>query len=962
MQNTITEPNLGYLTTLIQNTMTYEASVRIKAEQDLKELEKQPYYVSLLLRYIADGTMRSEHRLMVTVLLKNLVKKDWDVNLILRPEDKELIKKGCVDLLFSASDTKIQDVLSEIITIISEFDFYKNWTSLLPYLVNQLRTNSSNFETVRGVLFTCHSIFKKYREQSKTDEIEDELIYIMKEFADPMFHTFQGFISSLSQITNPNDLKLIFTCINLLLEIFYSLNWVDIPEYFEEHVAEYSSMFNTILNYDNPALDNNLIEEPGLLDEAKRLVCQSINLYLEKYDEIFIPYVEIFATSVWQLLSKLDSKMKYDAVVSKAIEFLTLVSRSEKHAIFKNALAPICDNIIIPNISLREEDEIIFAEEPIEYIRRDIEGSDTESRRRSAQELIKCLSIYYEKDIADNFLQKIHSLLQNNDWKSRDAAIFLLTCISVKASIQRKGATVVSQYVGVMNFLSTQIVPQLQASSHPIIQADAIKFICTFRQHLPKDSFPVIFPLTIQLLYSYEPVVQTYAAWCIERLLVVRDENDKPRFTQQDVLPFAEQLLQGLFHALDNTEENEYIMKAIMRSTAALKEQMKPIMPAYISKITEVLGQVCKNPNNPKFNHYLFESYATVIRFNRDYISEFEASLFPPFQTILTSGIEEFTPYVFQLISQLLSIRQPPLPQAYLGLFPNFLSANLWESEGNVPGLVAYVATFITKAPQELAKNNQLQQVLGIFQTLVMSKTKDYHGFRILDSLISTVPYEQLSMYMVEIFKVLFTRLQKKKTGQFVRCLIIFFSNFVVKYGAKALLQTINQIQQGIFPSLAKVVWESSLKSISGRIEKKVCAVALAQILFHTDLIQTSVDTWKMLLDELVAFLEGVDKAEEEEEVFVDDDETVLHTERSMAGGYKVTFTKLSFAAMGIEDPVKEVQNSKQYLAQSLSSFVSQLDPQQVQFVRSLILSNPTTAKRLYEYLQSNGFNPSFLQ
>ena len=102
------------------------------AEQDLKEMERQPFYVALLLRYISDASMRSEHRLMVVVFLKNLVKKDWDVNLILRPEDKELIKQGVVELLFSTSDTKIQDVLSEIITIISEFDFYKNWTSLLP--------------------------------------------------------------------------------------------------------------------------------------------------------------------------------------------------------------------------------------------------------------------------------------------------------------------------------------------------------------------------------------------------------------------------------------------------------------------------------------------------------------------------------------------------------------------------------------------------------------------------------------------------------------------------------------------------------------------------------------------------------------------------------------------------------------------------------------------------------------
>ena len=787
----------------------------------------------------------------------------------------------------------------------------------------------------------------------------------MTQFAEPMLKLFEGIVGAVQSTSSPTDLKMMFTCINLLLEIYYSLNWVDIPEYFEEHIEQYSKIFSFILDYENSALDNNLDEEPGLLEEAKKLVCQSINIYAEKYDEIFLPYVEKFATCVWQLLSKLDLRIKFDAEVSKALEFLTLVSRGEKYGIFKEALAAICDNIIIPNVSLREEDEMIFVEEPIDYIRRDIEGSDSDTRRRSAQELIKSLSIHFEKEISEIFISKIQTLLQNSDWKSKDAAIFLVTSISVKASVQRKGATIVSQHSSqfVMNFMSSHIVPLLESQSHPILVADSIKFICTFRQHLPKESFGAIFPRLINLLGVEQPVVQTYSSWCIERMLTIKEDNGKARYTQHDLLPFAQTLLPGLFFALDTTEENEYIMKAIMRATAVLKEEMKPVMSAYISKITETLGNVCKNPNNPMFNHYLFESYATVIKYNRDYIAEFENSLFPPFQNILSQDIEEFTPYVFQLLSQLLSIRQTPIPDIYVGLFPNFLSAHLWESDGNIPGLVAFISTFISKAPQELGKNNQLTQVLGIFQALVMSKTKDYLGFRILDSLINSVSYDQLSGYMVEIVKIIFTRLQKKKTTQYLKCMILFFSNLIVKYGPQVLLQIFNQIQPGIFASLAKVVWESSLKKINGKIEKKVCAVALCQVLFNTDLISSSAETWSLLLHELVSFLQVTsEKVEENEEEF-DEDETVLQTDKSVSGvGYKVTFTKLSFAAKGIEDPVKDVQNPKQYFCQTFNNFISKLDPQQIQYVKSLIVVNPTTTQNIYQFMQQFGFNASFLQ
>jgi len=102
------------------------------AEQELKKLEKQPGYVSMILQYIASPNVTNNiFRLTASVMLKNLVKKDWDVGLILKGEDRELIKSHIVDLMLRL-DSKSQEVFSEVIMIISEYDFYKNWTSLLP--------------------------------------------------------------------------------------------------------------------------------------------------------------------------------------------------------------------------------------------------------------------------------------------------------------------------------------------------------------------------------------------------------------------------------------------------------------------------------------------------------------------------------------------------------------------------------------------------------------------------------------------------------------------------------------------------------------------------------------------------------------------------------------------------------------------------------------------------------------
>lgn len=70
-------------------------------------------------------------------------------------------------------------------------------------------------------------------------------------------------------------------------------------------------------------------------------------------------------------------------LVCSGITFLTSVSTSVHYTLFEQAgaIQNIVEKIIIPNIRLRDDDEEMFEMNPQEYIRRDIEGSDTDTRR-----------------------------------------------------------------------------------------------------------------------------------------------------------------------------------------------------------------------------------------------------------------------------------------------------------------------------------------------------------------------------------------------------------------------------------------------------------------------------------------------------------------------------------------------------------------------------------------------------
>ena len=136
--------------------------------------------------------------------------------------------------------------------------------------------------------------------------------------------------------------------------------------------------------------------------------------------------------------------------------------------------------------------------------------------------------------------------------------------------------------------------------------------------------------------------------------------------------------------------------------------------------------ETCKNPRNPTFSHYLFESVAALLRHANDpaLIGTFEQMLFPPFQHVLQQDVVEFAPYVFQLLSQMIEIHPGTLPPAYMGIFPALLVPLLWDRQANVTPLVRLLEAYLRKAPQEVVSSGHLTGILGVFQKLAASRAQ----------------------------------------------------------------------------------------------------------------------------------------------------------------------------------------------------------------------------------------------
>lgn len=72
--------------------------------------------------------------------------------------------------------------------------------------------------------------------------------------------------------------------------------------------------------------------------------------------------------------------------------------------------------------------------------------------------------------------------------------------------------------------------------------------------------------------------------------------------------------------------------------------QIVSVASTCLQYLAALLLEVCANPSQPGFNHYLFESVAALIRYSATQdaakLSELEAQLFPAFNTVLQNDVQ----------------------------------------------------------------------------------------------------------------------------------------------------------------------------------------------------------------------------------------------------------------------------------------------------------------------------------
>jgi CAS/CSE protein, C-terminus len=208
--------------------------------------------------------------------------------------------------------------------------------------------------------------------------------------------------------------------------------------------------------------------------------------------------------------------------------------------------------------------------------------------------------------------------------------------------------------------------------------------------------------------------------------------------------------------------ENEYAMKAIMRTLITADRDILPVFRVSLERLTNLVESIAKkNPRNPDFNHCLFDAIACIVRtacaVDGDAVGTVESLSSTPFMQLLKDQVTEFTPDVFLILAQILEFRPAGLGENLQVLVQPLLSAELWSQQCNVPALTRLMKAYIGKSPSDLSAH--VVPLLGIFQKLMSKSATENQCPIAMASCLNEFPSRSVSTVR-DLFQVILNTIQ----------------------------------------------------------------------------------------------------------------------------------------------------------------------------------------------------------
>ena len=783
------------ISAVFQKTLSQDKSDRENSEQFLSQIKMDINTLNTFFSYILNKSENVDLRSSASIFLKNYISDyfyDSSYNAILNKDkimdenSKNYFKENILQLMLNVESNLLANIIEMVKIVVQGANGYLIiWPKLMDFIGDILNKHDSSKS--RHIYNLITKIIKRYHIESKSDSLFREIIYTMDKICKPMTDDAINIIKYFNTYNNGND-DLMLQCLqmmNKIMSIFYSLNYQDFPEFFEDHLTEWITILNDTLLLPNKTgeINNNNINPSlhELILKVKAKTLKNINLYYSNYYEDIEKYAQDLCGSVWTLMCK--SKIisdNYSKLMKELLDFFKSGFQMGKINNLKiEQLNQIFEYIILPNLSISSKEREDFLENPVEFLKIEFEEYDMSSNKYFSINLLQIINNNFPDVNKMIISPKIIQLLneynsdKSKNWNQKLLAINLLFASCIKTFAQRFGVTELnpqSSYNDIDGLINEIFIKEFQDYKSPIIiQVYSLKFLSTFRlQITDKNKLGQIILMLIDILNKCGEVTQNACLLCLDLIINMKDLQTRKSSTIEIIN--NDNIFNNLISSLltfISKNTNIFAMRCFFRTLKLTQDQkLQSLAESINTSMDAILKLIIKNPQSDEFNFYFFETCALIMKkfeikninntTDLSLIKSFQNTLQNDLNLILQNNITDILGYSFQLFAFYLFLTNDN-NEFYQNILNNILTNDkMWDINMKYlyPPSIDYIKVILLTNKQFCENQQVIQLLFKICQTLIENKSFNY-AFQLIEYLINFVSTDLYGENLTTFLKII---------------------------------------------------------------------------------------------------------------------------------------------------------------------------------------------------------------
>ena len=785
------------ISAVFQNTLNSDKAIRDNAERYLSQIKMDINALTTFFTYIINKSENLHLRISACVFLKNYIADyfyDSSDNAIMHKEkimdenSKNYFKENILQLMLNAENELLPNIIEMVKIIVQGANGYLIiWPKLMDFIGEIL--NKHDLSKNRHFYNLITKIIKRYHIESKSDSLFREIIYTMDKICKPMTDDAINIIKYFDTYnpSNDNDNQIMTQCLqimNKIMSIFYSLNYQDFPEFFEDHLTEWITILNDTLLLPNKTGDLTNINSSllNLIFKVKAKTLKNINLYYSNYYEDIEKFAQNLCSSVWNLMCKnkiIDDN--YSKLMKELLDFFKSGFQMGKINNLKiEQINQIFEFIILPNLSMSYQEKNDFQENPIEFLKIEFEEYDMNSNKYFSINLLQIIINNFpdvnKLIIAPKIVELLKEYNENkvNNWNKKLLAINLLFASCIKTFAQRFGVTELnpqSLYNDIDGLITEIFIKEFQTYDSPIIiQVYSLKFLSTFRLQISdKNKLGQIILLLIDILNKCGEITQNACLLCLD--LIINMKNLQTRESTTVEIINNNDIFNNLISSLLNficKNTNIFAMRCFFRALKLTEDQkLQSLAESINNSMDTILKLITENHQNDEFNYYFFETCALIMKkfviknisnntSDLTLVKNFENSLQEDLDSILKKNITDLLGYSFQLFAFYLFLTNDN-NAFYQNILNNILTnRNMWDINMKYlyPPSIDYIKVILITNKQFCESQQIIEYLFAICQTLIENKSFNY-AFQLIEYLINFVSTDLYGGNLTQFLKII---------------------------------------------------------------------------------------------------------------------------------------------------------------------------------------------------------------